>query len=128
VSEPWIIWKAHQKILGVVAAILFAIVNADAVLTVNTELRGESPVSMTVAVMLAGTLLGAVASVLEGVFGTGEVNEIYTFSAPSTILVLALSLSFGMPLMLLFRNAGFALSRDTTVAQVRPISTWHHAL
>jgi len=119
VSELWVVWQNQEQLLGVIAAMVFAVVNADAVLMVNTELRGEHPLSMTVAIMAAGTALGAVATALEASFGVGGVKDTYSVDAPPAVLALSVALSFGMPLMLLFRNAGFALSKDTTVAQAR---------
>jgi hypothetical protein len=119
VSELWVVWKEHEQLLGVLAAVVFAIVNADAVLVVNTDLRGESPVSMTLAIMFCGTVLGVLATGVEVWFGRGEAADAFhSLDAPPAVMALAFALSFGMPLMLVFRNAGFALSRDTTVAQV----------
>jgi drug/metabolite transporter (DMT)-like permease len=90
-------------------------VNADAVLVTNTELRDEHPLSMTVAIMAAGVLFSGAVVIVQEVFYQ---ESTYTFSAGPQYQFLAISVSFGLPLMLVFRNAGFACSKDTSVAQV----------
>jgi hypothetical protein len=49
------------------AALLFAIISADAALVVNTRLRGEAPLSMVFASMLCASVLAAIAAAATGV-------------------------------------------------------------
>jgi len=115
VSELWLSFSHQSSLIGVVAGVAFAVVNADAVLVTNTELRDEHPLCMTAAIMAAGVLFsGAVVLVQEVYYH----ESTYTFSAGPEYQLLAVSVSFGLPLMLVFRNAGFACSKDTSVAQV----------
>jgi drug/metabolite transporter (DMT)-like permease len=115
VSELWDSFDHRASLVGIAAGLSFAVVNADAVLVTNTELRGEHPLSMTVAIMAAGVLLGGAAVLVQEL---AYHESTYTFSAGLEPQLLAVSVSFGLPLMLVFRNAGFACSKDTSVAQV----------
>jgi len=115
VSELWLSFDHRSSLIGIIAGVVFAMVNADAVLVTNTELRDEHPLSMTVAIMAAGVLFSGAVVIVQEVFYQ---ESTYTFSAGPQYQFLAISVSFGLPLMLVFRNAGFACSKDTSVAQV----------
>eukprot|EP00613_Pedinella_sp_CCMP2098_P052052 CAMPEP_0171898392 /NCGR_PEP_ID=MMETSP0992-20121227/48696_1 /TAXON_ID=483369 /ORGANISM="non described non described, Strain CCMP2098" /LENGTH=423 /DNA_ID=CAMNT_0012526687 /DNA_START=74 /DNA_END=1346 /DNA_ORIENTATION=+ len=55
-----------QWMEGMGAALLFALISADAALVVNTRLRGEAPLSMVLATMLCASVLAASAAAATG--------------------------------------------------------------
>ena len=66
------------------------------------------------------TLIGALAMTIEELAAHINTHS-YARPNPSILKVLLIAgLTVGIPLMIVIRNAGFALSKDTAVAQVRP--------
>jgi len=57
---------ARTQWIGMGAALLFALISADAALVVNTRLRGEAPLSMVLATMLCASVLAASAAAATG--------------------------------------------------------------
>lgn len=97
--------------LGLVAALAFAIINADAALVVNTKLRNEAPMAMVLSTMIFASILAAVAAAATG-------SGAYDFGAPMEDHLLVLALSLGLPLMMFTRNLAFSLNGDTTIAML----------
>jgi drug/metabolite transporter (DMT)-like permease len=97
--------------LGLVAALAFAIINADAALVVNTKLRNEAPMAMVLSTMAFASILAALAAAVTG-------SGAYDLGAPLEDHLLVLVLSLGLPLMMFTRNLAFSLNGDTTIAML----------
>jgi len=100
-----------SRALGLIAALAFAIINADAALVVNTKLRNEAPMAMVFSTMIFAVVL---ALLLEAATGSG----VYDWRAPAEDNLLVLALSLGLPIMMFTRNLAFSLNPDTTIAML----------
>ena len=100
-----------NKALGLIAALAFAIINADAALVVNTKLRNEAPMAMVLSTMIFAVILALFFEAATG-------SNAFDWRAPMEDYLLVLALSLGLPIMMFTRNLAFSLNGDTTIAML----------